>query len=151
MPIVSVTRLHLRSLRFWPFFLLHTFRSARQLRRAPGFLGGVLASDAERGSWTMTAWQDEGAMRAYRNSGAHLRAMPRLLGWCDEASFVHWPQPDAALPSGDDALNRMRTSGSVSKVRHPSARHAAGEKAGTTPPRIDLRLRPKRPPRVTAV
>ena len=147
MPIVSVTRLHLRSLRFWPMFALHTYRSARQLRRAPGFLGGVLASDPERGSWTMTAWEDEGAMRAYRNSGAHLRAMPRLLRWCDEASFVHWPQPGAALPSGEDALARMRASGRVSKVRHPSARHMAGETAGSRPPRPGLHLGPKGPSR----
>ena len=144
MPFVSVTRLHVRSLPYWPLFFVYTWMSARQVRRAEGFLSGMLAGDPERGSWTITAWRDENDMRAYRNSGANLRAMPKLLHWCDEASFAHWTQEDATLPSGEVALERIRTSGRLSKVRHPSARQLSGEKAGVHPPRPGLRLSPTR-------
>jgi heme-degrading monooxygenase HmoA len=142
MPFVSVTRLHVRRLRHWPLFVVYTLLSARQVRRAEGFVSGMLAGDPERGSWTITAWRDEAAMRAYRNSGAHLKAMPRLLHWCDEASFVHWTQEDATLPSGEVALERIRTSGRLSKVLHPSARQRSGAKAGEHPPKPGLRLSP---------
>jgi hypothetical protein len=102
----------------------------------------MLAGDSERGSWTITAWRDDTAMRAYRNSGAHLKAMPKLLQWCDEASFAHWTQEDATLPSGEVALERIRTSGRLSKVRHPSARQLSGQMAGEYPPKPGLKLRP---------
>jgi hypothetical protein len=139
-----VTRLHLRSLRYWPLFVAYTFMSARQVRRADGFIAGTLAGDAERGSWTITVWRDEAAMRAYRNSGAHLRAMPKLLTWCDEASFAHWEQDVAAVPTGDVALDRLRTLGRLSKVRHASARHLSGETAGKHAPQRGIALSSRR-------
>jgi len=74
--------------------------------------------------WTMTAWESNETMRAFMNSGAHKKAMPRLLNWCDEASVAHWTQPDAALPSWEEADRRMRETGRSSKVFHPSPHHA---------------------------
>jgi hypothetical protein len=145
MPLISITRLHLRSQRYFPIFTVYTFASALQARRSDGFLGGALGSDAERGAWTMTAWRDEAAMHAFRNRGMHLRAMPRLLRWCDEASFAHWMQNDAALPTPDEAHRRMRAEGHLSKVSWPSAAHAAGAKVAASPPQIGLRLKPRSP------
>jgi heme-degrading monooxygenase HmoA len=141
MPLISVTRLHLRSKRYLLGFLWHTLASARQAQRAPGFLGGVLAGDRALGSWTVTAWADAAVMRAYRNSGAHLRAMPKLLRWADEAAFVHWEQDSPRLPSMAEAHRRLVAEGRLSKVNHPSPAHAARQVAAELP-RIGRHLRP---------
>jgi hypothetical protein len=139
---VSITRLHLRSLRYMPPFLLHTYLSARQVRRADGFVGGYLGGDRERGAWTVTVWRDEAAMRAYRASGAHLRAMPRLLTWCDEASVAHWTQEDVTLPPAAEAYARLRDTGRTSKVHQPSTRQTQGRTVGEEPPRQGTVLQP---------
>jgi heme-degrading monooxygenase HmoA len=142
---VSITRLHVRSLRYFPAFLLHTYRSSRQVQRAEGFLGGYLAGDAERGAWTVTAWRDEAAMRAYRAGGAHLRAMPRLLTWCDEASVANWTQAEAGQPTPQEAFVRLKATGRVSKVHYPSNRQSEGHTVGSAPPQQARALQPTRP------
>ena len=124
MIFVSLTRLRLRSIRFLPQFALHATRSRNQIQRAPGFLVGALLPDRKWTFWTMTAWDSEESMRQYMISGAHKTAMPRLLQWCDEASVAHWTQTEATLPSWTEADRRMRETGRISKVRHPSPRHA---------------------------
>ncbi len=63
-------------------------------------------------------------MRRYMTSGAHKRAMPHLMKWCDEASVAHWDQEETALPSWEEADRRMREIGRVSKVNKPSPDHA---------------------------
>ena len=141
MPFISVTRLHLRSWRFVPAFIAYTLASARQVKRADGFRSGYLAGDAERGSWTVTVWRDETAMRSFRASGAHLKAMPRLLRWCDEASVAHWTEDTEAAPTPQVAFTRLHSQGRISKVHFPSDRQARGETAGSAPPKIGLRLR----------
>jgi hypothetical protein len=60
-------------------------------------------------------------MRDFMTSGAHRRAMPKLLDWCDEASIGHWHQETSDLPDWEEAHRRMVIDGRTSKVRHPSA------------------------------
>src|SRR4051794_341758 len=140
---VSVTRLHLRSKRFFLPFLLYTFRSGRQLRRSPGFRGGALGGDAEGGSWTITEWDADADMRAYRNNGPHAVAMRKLLEWCDEASFAHYVTDGEGLPAPHTAFQRLAAAGKTSKVNHPSALQSAGHTVSGGPPKYNLRLRPK--------
>lgn len=141
MPLISVTRLRLRSVRYLPGFVWHTWRSLRQARGAPGFLAGQLAGEGVLAFWTLTAWSDEVSMRRYRNGAEHGQAMPRLLQWCDEAAVVHWLQETPDLPAGAEALQRMVADGRLSKVRHPSPEHAARRIAGQAPA-PGLRFRP---------
>ncbi len=107
-----------------PVFVLYTLQSLRQVKRAPGFKDGGLLPDRSWTFWTMTAWDSQASMRAYMTSGAHKRAMPKLMQWCDEASVAHWEQEQTELPSWTEADRRMRVTGRVSKVLHPSAEHA---------------------------
>ncbi len=125
MVFVSLTRLRVRSIRFVPFFAVHTLRARSQVSKAPGFQTGALLADRRWTFWTMTAWDSQESMRQYMTTGDHKRAMPHLLHWCDEASVAHWSQPETALPSWTEADQRMRESGRVSKVNHPSPQHAS--------------------------
>jgi len=124
MPFISVTRLRIRSWRFLPSFLIGFIGTRRQVSKMPGFQSGSLLADRSWTFWTMTAWDSRESMRGYMTTGAHRAVMPHLLDWCDEASVVHWEQPEPALPSWTEADRRMRESGRTSKVRHPSPRHA---------------------------
>lgn len=133
MALISVTRLRVRALRFMPAFALHAVRTRQQVRRAGGFRGGALLPDRAWTFWTMTVWDDEASMRGYILAGSHRMAMSHLLEWCDEASAVHWEQPEARLVPWAEAERRMREEGHPSRVRHPSPQHAA---LGFRAPRI---------------
>lgn len=144
MPFVSVTRLRVRSWRFIPQFVWQALKTARQAERSSGFVGGRLLREARNTFWTLTAWEDEMAMRAYRNGGAHRFVMPRLLEWCDEASVAHWNQDDAELPDWPEAYRRMVEAGRASKVNHPSPAQVSNQIATPRPGRIEQILKPVR-------
>ncbi|MDV3456301.1 DUF3291 domain-containing protein [Sphingomonas sp. HF-S4] len=132
MPFVSVTRLRVRSWRFLPAFFLHAYRTSRQASAASGFRAGALLPDRRWTFWTLTIWDQAADMRAYIKAGSHKKAMPKLIHWCDEASIVHWEQPDLTMPSWPEADARMRREGRPSKVRNPTPAHLAMDFA---PPR----------------
>jgi len=142
--IVSLTRLRVRAWRYMPGFIWYTYRSKQQLVRSPGFVVGQLANAPSRTFWTTTAWTDEAAMKRFRDADWHKRAMPKLLEWCDEASVARWTQDTSDLLTAADMLEKMTASGRTSKVRNPSAGHAAGQ---TVPdgraPRPGLPIEPK--------
>ena len=123
MTFVSITRLRVRSLRFMPAFAVDALRTSSQVRGAAGFVAGSLLPDRVFTFWTMTLWNAQADMRRYMTNGSHLKAMPKLLHWCDEASIVHWDQETAELPRWEEADRRMRTEGRPSKVLHPSVKH----------------------------
>ncbi|WP_158942154.1 DUF3291 domain-containing protein [Granulicella sp. S190] len=125
MIFVSLTRLRIRSIRFLPLFVIYTLRSLRQVKKAPGFQRGALLPDRSWTFWTMTAWDQSDSMRSYMTTGDHKRAMPHLMHWCDEASVAHWEQEESTLHSWEEADRRMRESGRISKVNHPSPEHAS--------------------------
>jgi hypothetical protein len=123
--VASVTRLRVRSVRYLPAFLWKTFLAQRQVVRAPGFLGGRLLLDAHRTFWTLTTWQSEQAMKAFRGSRPHSKIMPRLVTWCDEASYAHWAPTDASVPTWQEAYEHLVGEGLLSRVAHPSRDHDA--------------------------
>jgi hypothetical protein len=143
--LASVTRLRVRSSRYLPAFVWETFLSQRQALRASGFLGGRLLLDAHRTFWTLTEWESERAMKAFRGTAPHAKVMPRLVEWCDEASYAHWTPTDASLPSWPEAYEHLVAEGRLSRVAHPSPAHDAREFAKPRlRPLIALDLKPSR-------
>lgn len=141
MTFVSATRLHLLTKMRFPSFAYHALRSALHAKRSAGFLGGYLGGDAQGGAWTVTTWVSEGDMRAFRNSGAHKTAMPKLLKLCDEASFTHWVAETPAPPTVEEAYERLKNAGLLSKVNRPSVAHASGRTVSDGVPRVALNLK----------
>ena len=125
MPVVSITRLRVRSWTYLPSFFIQTLRIARQAAKTDGSLAVMLLRDSGNTYWTSTSWSSEAAMKAFMHAKPHGPTMRRLLEWCDEAALVHWTQNGPDLPSWDDAHCRLEKEGRPSKVNHPSAAHTA--------------------------
>jgi hypothetical protein len=144
MALISVTRLRVRSFIYLPQFVCDTFKSMRQAERGSGFLGGRLLINPKNVFWTVTAWKDQAAMNAYRTGGAHRRAMPKLLNWCNEAAVVHWTQESSEIPSWQEAHQRMTEEGKPSKVNHPSPDQLSNHIKAPEPSPIERILKPAR-------
>lgn len=154
MPLVSVTRLRLRSRRYLPRFAYDTWAITRQARRSPGFLKGRLFRGSDRplliglvvgrlpSFWTMTMWVDRDSMMAFRNGGAHRDVLPKFPEWGREASTVNWTQDSEELPDIGEAHRRMVEDGEPMSLRHPSDAHASGEIPPEPDVRGELPLRP---------
>jgi hypothetical protein len=125
MPVVSVTRLRVRSWLFMPAFIVSAIGIGKQAAEAEGCLGAKLLRDRKRAFWTCTCWESESAMKAFMLEGRHGAAMPKLMHWCDEASVAHWSQDSEEMPSWSEAHRRMLRHGRASKVNHPSAAQKA--------------------------
>lgn len=121
--LVSVTRLRVRRLWHLPAFVWQTFHTNRQVARAEGFRGGRLLVDRHRTFWTLTAWDDERAMKTFRGSGAHAKVMPRLFHWCDEAAYAHWTETNEKIAEWPEAYEHFTGEGRLSRFEHPSADH----------------------------
>jgi len=120
MPVVSVTRLRVRSWRFMPAFIFAALRIGKQTAQADGCLTAKVFRDRRNAFWTLTCWESEAAMKAFMVAGPHGAAMRKLLEWCDEAALAHWTQDTGELPSWEEAHRRILRHGRVSKVNHPS-------------------------------
>ena len=123
MRLVSVTRLRIRKFRFLPGFAWFAVRATMQAKRAEGNLQALTIKDRGLIFWTITVWRDQETMRAFRNSGSHKAAMPKLSEWCDEATYIHWEQENDSPPDLKSAYDRLVSQGVVSRVRHPSSNH----------------------------
>ena len=154
MPLVSVTRLQLRSRRYLPRLACDTWLITRQARRADGFLKGRLFRGSDRpllvgllfgrlpSFWTMTMWADRDSMLAFRNDGAHRDVLPKFPEWGREASTVNWEQDSLELPDMEEAHRRMAEDGELMSLRYPSDAHASGEVPPDPDVRGELPLRP---------
>ncbi len=122
---VSVTRLRVRSVKYLPAFLWQAILSKRQAERSPGFVGGKLLLDAHWTFWTLTVWEQEREMKAFRSSRPHAQVMPQLARWCDEAAYAHWMRTDNSVPGWTEAYEHLVSEGRLSRVSHPSREHDA--------------------------
>ena len=125
MPFVSVTRLRVKSLFFLIPFMRANEASVRELKGSKGLLKGKELIDKKLTFWTITLWEDEGSMKAFRGSPAHRKAMQRLPDWCNEASYHHWIQEEHEIPAWNTIAEKLFSEGKLSKVRTPSEAQAA--------------------------
>jgi len=123
--VISITRLHVRSIRFLPRLYWEIRKVRRSLEKAPGFLMGKFLADRNHAFWTMTVWKDIDSMRAFRNSRVHAAVMPNAARWCDEASVVHWETETDQLPGWNEAYRRMSEEGKPSPLKFQSADYKA--------------------------
>jgi hypothetical protein len=126
MAIVTVTRLRLRSLRFFPGFLWYTRRSIGQAKRTPSNLGVRVRKTKGLAFWTLSIWRGNQAIRTFVPASPHREAMQKLPHWCDEAAFADWEQETADWPSWETAAEKLAASGRLVNVLHPSEQHRAG-------------------------
>lgn len=123
---VSITRLRLRSVRFFLPFVWHSRRSARQAEASAGCRGVRLRKTSGLAFWTLTGWDSEDAMKAFRGRSPHREIMAKLPHWCDEAAVGHWIHQGDELPSWEAGVERLAAEGRLSRVLHPSAEQKAG-------------------------
>lgn len=142
MPTVSATRLRVRASWFVPPFLLMSLRAKAQAEFSPGFLGGALVTDTGRVYWTVTIWETEDAMRAYRNGGVHAKAMRKVASWCDEAAVATWSQDGKGVPSAQELSDGLVAQARFTRLPRPSRAHAAG-KAMPLTERGRIAMRPR--------
>ncbi len=100
-----------------------TLLAQRQAVRAAGFAGGRLLIDKRRTYWTLTLWDSEKSMKAFRGSGAHGRVMPKLVEWRDEAAYAHWITEGNSIPDWPEACEQLLREGRLSRVARPSPDH----------------------------
>jgi len=126
MVLVSVTRLRVRSFRFVLPFIWYALRSTLQAKGSPGNIRVRLRKTKRFAFWTLTLWESDSAMRAFRVAAPHRDAMRKLPYWCDEASYANWNQDDSVMPSWKEAAEKLSVSGEISKVLYPSPDQKAG-------------------------
>jgi len=127
MPFVSVTRLRVKSIFYLFPFIRSNEASIKTLKKSVGFLNGKELVDKNLTFWTITLWEKEENMRAFRGSAAHRNAMQHLPNWCNEASYHHWNQIENDLPPCDSISTRLFSEGNISKVRTPSKAQASNK------------------------
>ena len=126
MPIVSITRARLRSIRFLLPFTRCSLQRWWQARNAAGNLGVRLRKTRGLRFWTLTIWENENVLESYRDIILRGKVVPRARHWFDENSAAHWGQESAAMPRWEDAASLLKEHGHLSEVDHPSGTQKSG-------------------------
>jgi hypothetical protein len=90
------------------WFLFHTVRIMNQLKRWRGLLGySLLAQLLAKRFWTLSAWEDESALRGFVEAQPHLHTMAVMAPHMDKTKFFRWTVKGSEIPPHwDDALRR---------------------------------------------
>lgn len=90
-------------------FIIYTAKVMKQLASAHGLLGySLLARPLSKRFWTLSAWENEAALRAFVQHPPHRRIMAALAPHMDKTEFLSWTVKGSQLPlRWDDALRRF--------------------------------------------
>lgn len=90
--IVMASRLELDSARHSAAFTAYSLQLYWQALRAPGNRGSALIAEPVEGIfWTLSAWEDEKAIRDYAKTNPHRSVMKRLRPWMKASRFETYP------------------------------------------------------------
>lgn len=91
-----------------PSLLMHTRRITAQLQQAPGLIGySLLARPLRKHFWTLSVWEDEAALRAFVEAGAHSVTMRSMTPHMGATRFIRWKLRGVQVPpKWNDALDR---------------------------------------------
>ena len=80
-----------------------------QLEKQPGYVGGSLKGQLfGRERWTLTVWDDPQALVAFRDSGAHQKAMDDQDTVVEQVYYAYWELDKSEVPpSWDTALKEL--------------------------------------------
>jgi hypothetical protein len=86
-------------------FMFYTAQVMQQLASGQGLLGySLLARPFEKRFWTLSAWENEEALRVFVHHPPHLGLMAALAPHMGETKFVRWTVKGSQLPlRWDDA------------------------------------------------
>jgi Antibiotic biosynthesis monooxygenase len=90
MAFMTVNRVRIRKVWILPLFAWVILQIRRQAKNAPGNLGVRIFRTRGLAVWTVTAWTDEQAMLAFRDSGPHGKVRPKKPIWFDQAAITDW-------------------------------------------------------------
>jgi hypothetical protein len=107
--VALLSYLPLKSYRRVLPFAFYTIQVMKQLSSAQGLLGySLLARPLSKRFWTLSAWKNEGALRAFVHHPPHVCIMAALAPHMDKTKFLRWTVKGAQLPlQWDDALRRF--------------------------------------------
>ncbi len=93
-----------------PGFLRFAFQIQRQLRTTPGIIGYSLrAKLMSRNFWTLSAWEDEQALRDFVVKLPHGQAMKAMIPHMRPTNFTKWKVLGSALPlRWEEAMRRSQ-------------------------------------------
>ena len=106
--LVLLSYLPLKRISGIPPLLLHTIRIMSQLRRSRGLAGYSLRAElGAKRFWTLSAWEEEAALRAFVQSQPHAGTMRVMAPHMDKTAFIRWRLTGSQLPPAwEDALRR---------------------------------------------
>ena len=91
-----------------PRLLLYATRIRRQLRTSAGLVGYSLrARLAAKRFWTLSAWEDETALRAFVAAPPHATVMKALAPHMGATRFTRWTVKGSDLSSGEQPPDRV--------------------------------------------
>ncbi len=103
--LIVATELHVRS--FWRFFefVSLSISSSKQAKKTAGNIHTQIGNKGWRIGYTLTAWEDKEAMQAFRNNGAHKKAMTRMRKLSTQYKTMVWEAD--AFPVWKEAIGRL--------------------------------------------
>jgi hypothetical protein len=107
--LALLSGLPLKTYRGLPRLVRFVIGTVQQMYGSPGAVGVTLrARLLARTFWTLSAWQDEQALREFVMKRPHLDAMKQMEPYMNPAHFLRWKVTGADLPlRWADAVRRF--------------------------------------------